>query len=338
MPRLIIGQSLRKYFDRWAFVRHALWAMEGLILGGAHLLLRLLPADWASAVVGRLFMWMGPRQPRHRKFTKNFSLAFPDRSEEEIETYAKAAWGNMGSVFAEYSHLKAICRRGTNERLEVVVMEDFESLLDPTKPAIFVSGHLANWEVLAAAIKRLGIPVTGTYTPPPNPWLNRMLVSWRRPLGYKLVPRDASVRPFIKELASGRSIGLALDQRVDSGVLIPFFGMEKYTSLVPARLALRHGCELIPLRSERLGGARFRVTFYPPVRPDDQALDDIEKAKQMSHKVNQLLENWIIARPGDWFCSKRIWPKDARPVSTDGSHHATRPGSSETGLRPDSDC
>jgi len=338
MPRLLIGHSLRKYFDRWAFVRHALWAMEGLILGGMNLLLRLLPPDWASAVVARCFIWAGPRQPRHKKFTKNFALAFPDKSEEEIEQYAKAAWGNLGSVFAEYSHLKRICRRGENERLEVVVKEEFESLLDPTKPAVFVSGHLANWEVLAGAITRLGIPVTGTYTPPANPWINRLLVSWRRPLGFKLVKRDESVRPFIKELASGRSIGLALDQRVDSGELIPFFGIDKYTTLVPARLALRHGCELIPLRSERLGGARFRVTFYPPVRPDDSALDDIDKARQMSHKVNQLLENWIIARPGDWFCSKRIWPKDARPVSTDGSHPNIEPRPSETVLSPDSTC
>jgi KDO2-lipid IV(A) lauroyltransferase len=315
MARLIIGQSLRKYFDRWAFVRHALWAMEGLILGGLHLMLCLLPADWASAIGRRCAMFLGPRQARHKKFIKNFSLAFPEKPEEEIDRLATAAWGNLGSVFAEYSHLKTICRPGPDERLEVVVREDFETLLNPAKPAIFVSGHLANWEVLAAAIKRLGIPVTATYTPPPNPWINRLLVSWRRPLGYKLVRRDESVRPFIKELNTGRSIGLALDQRVDSGQLIPFFGIDKYTTLVPARLALRHGCELIPLRSERLGGARFRVTFYPPVRPDDSALNDVEKSMQMSLKVNQLLEDWIRARPEDWFCSKRIWPKDAQPVS-----------------------
>ena len=323
MARLIIGHSLRKYFDRWAFVRHALWAMEGLILGGLHLMLRLLPADWASAIGRRCGMWLGPRQSRQKKFIKNFTIAFPDKPEKEIDRLATAAWGNLGSVFAEYAHLKTICRPGPEERLEVIVKEDFETLLDPTKPAIFVSGHLGNWEVLAAAITRLGIPVTATYTPPPNPWINRLLVSWRRQPGYKLVRRDESVRPFIKELNSGRSIGLALDQRVDSGQLIPFFGIDKYTTLVPARLALRHGCELIPLRSERLRGARFRATFYPPVTADNPALDDIEKAKQMSHKVNQLMENWISERPEDWFCSKRIWPKDTQPVSTRGSGPAT---------------
>ncbi|MGI9265386.1 MAG: lysophospholipid acyltransferase family protein, partial [Gammaproteobacteria bacterium] len=312
--RLLIGHSLRKYFDRWAFVRHALWGIEGLVLGSLHLIMSLLPTDFASSLGKRASMWLGPRQARQRKFKMNFALAFPDKSDEEIERLATAAWGNLGSVFAEYAHLAAICRPGKNERLEVIVKEDFETLRDPSKPAVFVSGHLANWEVLAAAISRLNIPVTATYTPPPNPWLNRMLVRWRRPLGCKLVQRDESVRPFIKELVSGRSIGLALDQRVDSGKLIPFFGIGKYTTLVPARLALRHGCELIPVRSERLDGARFRATFYPPIRPDDESIGDQEKAKQMTRKLNDLMEDWIRARPEDWFCSKRIWPKGAESV------------------------
>jgi len=315
MARLLIGQSLRKYFDRWAFVRQTLWAIEGLILGSIHLAMSLLPTDFASALGKRVFMWLGPKQSRHRKFKMNFALAFPDKPDEEIERLATAAWGNLGSVLAEYAHLDAICRPGKNERLEVVVEEEFETLRDPSKPAVLVSGHLANWELLAAAItSRLDIPVTATYTPPPNPWINRLLVRWRRPLGCKLVQRDESVRPFIKELVSGRSIGLALDQRVDSGKLIPFFGMGKYTTLVPARLALRHGCELIPMCVERLDGARFRATFYPPIKPDDESLDDQGKAKQMTCKLNKLMEDWIRARPEDWFCSKRIWPKGAQPA------------------------
>lgn len=315
MARLLIGQSLRKYFDRWAFVRHTMWAVEGLLLGFLHLVMSLLPTDYASGLGKRAFMWLGPNQSRHRKFKRNFALAFPDKPDEEIERLAIAAWGNLGSVFAEYAHLGAICRPGKNERLEVVVKEEFETLRDPSNPAIFVSGHLANWEVLAAAISsRLDIPVTATYTPPPNPWINRLLVRWRRPLGCKLVQRDESVRPFIKELVSGRSIGLALDQRVDSGKLIPFFGIEKYTTLVPARLALRHGCELIPVRCERLDGARFRATFYPPIKPDDELLNDKDKATQMASKLNELMEGWIRERPEDWFCSKRIWPKGAEPA------------------------
>ena len=104
-----------------------------------------------------------------------------------------------------------------------------------------------------------------------------------------------------------------MDQRVDSGVPIPFFGIDKHTTLVPARLALRHGYDLVPVRTERLDGARFRVTFLPPLRPDDPGADEIEQARQVTRKINALFEEWIRERPTDWWCSKRRWPKDAHP-------------------------
>jgi lauroyl/myristoyl acyltransferase len=29
----------------------------------------------------------------------------------------------------------------------------------------------------------------------------------------------------------------------------------------------------------------------------------------MTQQVHQLFEDWIRARPEDWFCSKRLWAK-----------------------------
>lgn len=310
MARLLIGHSLRRYFERWAFVRHILWALEGLIFAFLQLLMWLLPTDWASAAGRRALMKLGPRNPKHAKFKRNFAVVFPDKSDEEIDQLATEAWGNLGGVMAEYPHLKRICRQGRGERIEVVLPEDFRSGEDSQRQIIFVSGHLANWEVLAAAVTRLGIPMTATYTPPQNPWLDRMLYFWRQALGCKLVPRDESIRPFIKELGDGRSIGLAVDQRVDSGKMLPLFGEEKLTTLVPARLALRHDCDLVPIRSERLDGARFRATLYPPIVADDPTAPAVEQARQMMVKTNRLLEGWIRERPQDWYCSKRIWPKE----------------------------
>ena len=66
----------------------------------------------------------------------------------------------------------------------------------------------------------------------------------------------------------------------------------------------------MPTRVERIGRSRFRVTLYPPIEPDEEAAGDAEKALRMSREVYALFEDWIEARPGDWFCSKRIWPKD----------------------------
>ena len=119
------------------------------------------------------------------------------------------------------------------------------------------------------------------------------------------------MRVLMRELNKGRSIGLVMGQRVDSGTPLPFFGIPKLTTLIPARLAVRFECELVPVRAQRLEGARFKITFYPPVQPDDGTAGEVETAKQMTLKVNAMLEQWILEAPEDWICTKRRWPKDA---------------------------
>ena len=86
------------------------------------------------------------------------------------------------------------------------------------------------------------------------------------------------------------------------------------TTLIPARLALRHDLELVPIRIQRLEGSRFRATFLEPVRADASAGGEIEQARQMMTRVNQLFEEWIRDDPGQWFCGNRRWPKD-RPAA-----------------------
>jgi KDO2-lipid IV(A) lauroyltransferase len=317
MARLLIGNSLRRYFDRWQFVRKALWLAEAGIFWLFLAVARVLPADRATAMGRRLMMAVGPRLDKHEKFIRNLELAFPEKTPAEIETVAREVWGGAGALLVEYAHLEDICLRRP-ERVEMVNAGDVPLEERRRRPAVFVSAHLANWEINAAALSRAGIPATGVYTPLQNPYLERMLMRRREPLGVALVPRDASMRTLLRELKAGRSVGMIMDQRVDSGVPIPFFGIDKHTTLVPARLALRHGCDLVPVRTERLEGARFRVTIYPALTPDDPEASEIERAKQMTTKINRLFEEWIRERPADWWCSKRRWPKDARPTATTG--------------------
>ncbi len=309
MARLLIGNSLRRYFDRWQFVRKALWLAEAAVFWLFLAVARVLPADRATALGRRLMMFVGPRLDKHDKFIRNLELAFPEKTPAEIDSLAREIWGGAGALLVEYAHLEDICLRH-QDRLEIV---NAGGVRKGQRPIVFVSAHLANWEINAAAVAKSGVPTTGVYTPLQNPYLERMLMRRREPLGVQLVARDASMRTLLRELKAGRSIGMIMDQRVDSGVPVPFFGIDKHTTLVPARLALRHGCDLVPVRTERLEGARFRVTFYPALTPDDPDAGELERAKQMTRKINALFEEWIRERPADWWCSKRRWPKDAQP-------------------------
>jgi KDO2-lipid IV(A) lauroyltransferase len=313
VARLLIGNSLRKVAARWRWLQHLLWLTEAVFFALFLGVCRVLPADTATAFGRNLLRWIGPRQAKQRIVRRNLQLAFPEKSEQEIESLARGVWGGAGSLLAEYSHVGEICEAADDPRIECVFAGEVPEFHDHSTPKVFVSAHLGNWEFIAAALIRHGVPLTAIYTPMQNPWLERLLARCRRPLGCRLVARDESMRPLIRELNEGRSIGLLMDQRVDSGRPIPMFGIDKWTTLVPARLALKHGCPIIPARTERLQGARFRVTIYPPVMADDPGASQVEQAEQITMKINGLFEGWIRERPEDWFCTKRRFPKDAVP-------------------------
>jgi len=253
---------------------------------------------------------LGPRLRKTRVIRRNLQIAFPEKSAAEIEQLIGDVWGNLGSVLAEYPHLGTICNREAASRLEIVRKGDSEVSGKGRGPAVFVTAHLANWEVAAGAVVWEGIPLTGIYTPIQNPRINELLYRAREELNCGMVKREGAVRQLIKALKKGVSVGLIVDQRVDSGEPVPFFGHSMKTSIAPAQLALRSRCALIPVQVQRLGGARFRVIFHEAVQPDDTTASEREKTLQMTRKVNALFESWIRERPYEWMCTKRRWPND----------------------------
>jgi len=58
---------------------------------------------------------------------------------------------------------------------------------------------------------------------------------------------------------------------------------------------------VLPVRTERLDGARFRLTVYPK-------LDTAGDAAAIMARVNAVLEDWIRARPEQWLWLHHRWP------------------------------
>jgi Kdo2-lipid IVA lauroyltransferase/acyltransferase len=312
MARLLLGNSLNKAVKRLPLLQHVLWAVEAAVIGIPLGILRMLSPEHASALGRRIFRTIGPRLDKTRIFRRNLTLAFPEKSAGEIEVLIREIWGNVGAVLAEYPHLRTYAETGRIERLEIAINSESPVFGHSGKPAVFVSAHLANWEIPLASAIRLGIPVSVLYTPLQNPWLDRMLYRARARMGVRMLPRDGGIRTLVRELGSGRSIGLLVDQRVDSGEPVPFFGLDMNTSITPARLALRYHCDLIPIRVQRLGEARFRVSFEPPIAASAGITDDHRKILDMTRQLNALFEAWIREQPQEWLCSKRRWPRDVK--------------------------
>ena len=91
--------------------------------------------------------------------------------------------------------------------------------------------------------------------------------------------------------------------------------MPKRTTLVPARLAIKYGYELVPTQIERLSGAHFLTTFHQPLKPDPNIKTEQGQAIEMTARISAMFQDWVRQAPAEWLCSKRLWNKDQQPLS-----------------------
>jgi KDO2-lipid IV(A) lauroyltransferase len=306
LAKLLLGDKHKVHSPR---LLRLLWVLEAWLVGLLGTISRLLAPDTASRLAARLARRIGPRMDKTRIIRRNLKVAFPEKSPEQIDGLVEGIWGTLGAIVAEYPHLPKICGTQADQRLEIVMQDKFPVFELSGKPAVFVTAHLGNWEIGAGTIAHLGVPLTVVYTALQNPHMDRLLRNAREALGYRMVERASAARELVRRLKAGTSVGLIVDQRVDSGEPVPFFGADMLTSVTPAQLALRFDCDLIPVQVQRLDGTRFRVTFHSPVRADDTTLETPAQIMQMTRKINALFESWIRERPQEWMCTKRRWSK-----------------------------
>jgi len=308
VAEFIIGNPLRKLARRHEPLRQLLWRLDYGLLWLIQKLMQALPIDLSSRLGARLGGFIGPLMKRKTAiYRENLAIAFPELTERELDDLVKRAWSRAGRILGEYPHLAAILE--DPERLEIRILEPVATYADPSRPAVVVAPHLSNWEVVCSAMAKMGIPNASLYSPPTNPFLDRMLADSRRALNCELLPRDNSARSLMRALRSGRTAGMVMDRRVDDGRPVRFFGRDKMSTLMPAKLALKFDCDLVPAHVERLEDARYRVTFHPPVKAADPEADENARALDMTQQLHTLFEEWIRAKPEDWFCSKRLWAK-----------------------------
>lgn len=324
MAALFLNDTLRQWVDRSPQLRSVRYRLEAGAAAAFWQVASWMPPESASAFGRRVLGLAGPRLAKSKHVECNLRLAFPHLHDREIRELTREVWGTAGAVLAEIPHFKAICDRTYDDSFCRSINLDVDAYRAGRKFGIFVAAHLANWEITAASAAYLGYPMSVVHASSKNAYLERVLSRRRGGLQCGLISREEGAWPLIRELSAGRSIGVVADARDDDGVSLPFLGQEKLTSVAPARLALRFGCEFVPVRVERLGGIDFRITFCDPIQPDPRASSDRVRAVQMTAELNQLFEQWIRERPQEWVCTKRAFPIESQRLETGAEPEGAR--------------
>jgi Kdo2-lipid IVA lauroyltransferase/acyltransferase len=197
-------------------------------------------------------------------------------------------------------------------RVEVVGGERLADLARRREAAVLISGHFANWEVMAAVIAASGLECRVTYRAANNPYVDQRIIETRARYGVKLfAPKggDGS-RDLLASLQNGQSVSFMNDQKFNGGLASSFFGRTVHTAVAPTRLGLRFGQRLVPMSVQRLPKARFRVTVHEPI-PLEVTGDRQRDLAAGIRKVNAFVEARILERPGEWFWVHKRWPNEA---------------------------
>jgi Kdo2-lipid IVA lauroyltransferase/acyltransferase len=270
--------------------------------------LRVLPIDWASGLTGFLARNIGPRLGLNRRARVNLRRALPHLTVDQMDQIIRGMWDNLGRLTAEYPHLGAFKVYEPGGRIEIVGAENIRAQNATGKGAIFFSGHFGNWEVATLAVTQAGPSVAEIYRAANNPFVDRLINDARSVVGSELIPKGTiAARRAIAALQEGRHIAMLVDQKMNDGIAVPFFGRDAMTAPALARLALRYDCAVVPVRVDRLKGAHFRITAEPPLPLPKSGNIEADTLALMT-QVNQVLERWITERPDHWFWLHRRWP------------------------------
>ena len=217
------------------------------------------------------------------------------------EKVIEKMWSNYGKTFIEYVHLNYF--RKNSNHIEIVNKDIIKDLIKNNKKAIFISGHFANYELMSMELTKLNLKLATIYRPLNNIFLNPFMVYLRKKFVCKNQIKKGlnGVKHSLNYMKKNYSIALMVDQRLSEGVRLPFFNELASTTSLPAQLAIKFKCDIIPIYISRKDDDKFKMEIMKPIKINSNKKDEITK------QINEVLEKLIIRDPSQWILTHNRW-------------------------------
>ncbi len=291
----------------------------------------------AARLVGRILP--GPR----KLALMQLGWALPELDDQQRARVVDRMFDGLGRSLGEMLVLDLISAE-LDRWVRIEGAELLESALAGGRGVVSISGHIGNWEIMAATLALRGYPLTVVATEVKGRRLNQENVALRASVGVETILRSApgSARDLLRTLRRGGLLGLLIDQdtRVQS-VTVPFFGRPARTPVGAAALALRTDAPVVGIFIHREADGRHLIKILDPQLPprplrdgaarpgaatDDADGDDRGPLRASSHReiwqveatavMTRLIERQIRNHPESWVWWHRRWGlDDAVPIA-----------------------
>lgn len=250
---------------------------------------------------GRL-MWKFAGK-RRNKTIENLTLAFPEKSKQEILTIAEGVFIHFARSSTDFLSSGHRTKAEVESNTKIFGIEHLDAALAAGKGVILVTGHLGNWERMSAWLSFNGYQLSAVARDANDEGVNRIVNDIRRAPGTKIIPRGQAARQVLTKLKANEMVGLLADQNAYD-IFIPFFGYPAGTALGLGVFHTRTKAPVIPMACFRVGPGQYEATFYPPLEP---VLPESQSGEGIMLAYNQWLEARIREHPEQWLWMHDRW-------------------------------
>lgn len=252
---------------------------------------------------------------RHRaRAEASVAAAFPQWSAERVREVARASNEHLMKLVVEVVQTpRRISPDHWVEHIELTDMGRAVEILASGRPAILLTGHLGNWEILGFYLAVMGFDTDAIARPLDHRLINDWMLGIREMRGMRIITKWNATERMLAVLGRGGTLGFIADQNAGSrGLFVPFFGRlaSSYKSI--GLLAMNQQVPIICGYAHRVGpGFRYRIGTTDIIEPADWA-DRRDPLFYITARYNRAIEAMVRLRPEQYLWMHRRWKSRPR--------------------------
>ena len=229
---------------------------------------------------------------------KNLKIAFPDKSDEWINTTLKKCYSFFTYNFLQFL---AFPFDPNSIEIEVIGKKYLNNAINENSGTVLVSAHFGSWEILGYWFGINNYPVVGIAQKQKNKGANLFFEEKRQLSGTKQVYRKSSMDSLYEILNANKILGLVSDQDArGKGVFVDFFNKPASTHKGAALFHLNTNASLIFGICVQKDIEKYRVEFIP-INPKKKSTEDITQL------YTTIIEQSIKKYPEQYFWFHNRW-------------------------------
>jgi Kdo2-lipid IVA lauroyltransferase/acyltransferase len=269
--------------------------------------LRLLPIDKSANLCSFIARKIGPLLPVTKIARKNLENIYSKNI--NIDQTIEDIWDNFGRYIGEFPFINKLSKDELVKRVGLKGLENVKEFQDNSQPFMMFLCHQANWDFAIRRINdiypRFGI----VYRKANNPLVDREVLSEREndPNIMMIAKGLSGAKSLVRAIKSKMSVAMLVDQKMNDGIEVPFFGKPAMTAHALAKLALQYNYPIVPCQIVRNGRSSYiELKVHKPLKIEKSG--NIEKdCYKIMEEINLILEKWIREYPGQWFWFHNRW-------------------------------